>query len=848
MPITDVLSGIVINQNATATSFNWRDELDAQTVYQTFFLPSNYLMGTTSIEKRYPDLSGFQVMVGIDFGYSQTATLDCTLDYYILGEGWENLISGTVIGASADGQAWFDVIFSQSIPITADLAGSEFRLGITGRTTAYQQIGIPVQIDAAGDYVINNQRVVATLTDGIPYPVTVGGEQFFLFSTAGVVTYSAQQGVGQLYYTSPTPLVPRGYAYQSDGVTPLLGAGTTAALNFRVLSLSADSGTDFLGNEYRSCVIQSNSNGGNSSSSSLNQGTSSGAWISPPQPSQFAVCNQYFDVRPAPALPSLGTLNEIPNPNFQHDPLGGQPYGWTKYYSGTGVTPSNFQVQNGWSTNNGVQSLRSTTVFGSGVSVGHSGVSTTTGTQGFAVQTGAAFGVAATINLLSLPSFDDGGIVGQLSWYDSAGAVAGASVISTAGVNSLGVETLTFSATAPVSNTGLPTTYGSLAFVFTDTDNSEGTLDFFITDVMITPLSSSTETIPAYGDGDQVDWEWLGQAGASMSVQVLPVEPEDDTTVIDGIQVDPQTPNVAFNVYYSIDDAYNSTNMTEYDWNSKLWVRVPQAYIATQNQQYVFPAPVTAKYMKVEFSDLQAQSYNPGPFQQPVTYNKFPTWVADYFIALMETPSFVSSSASVTNDALTFAYEYYLDDLDETPAQPQAVPTDQIPNLTSYFSQSDAANLVDATTLAQINLVMQTFQLPTGSIVDTTTLAGQQAASLLNAANGSGDQPTTEVPTQQNIDYSVVSTTNREPVIFDQTMPVMYFFLTCRHTYKQLSAQFEYNKAYFVGVNSITFLRSNYQTEADQTLYIESGGDTYNSVLNDFDVESNGFWYTYSDD
>jgi len=337
-------------------------------------------------------------------------------------------------------------------------------------------------------------------------------------------------------------------------------------------------------------------------------------------------------------------------------------------------------------------------------------------------------------------------------------------------------------------------------------------------------------------------YEWVAQRGRSVSTQIVSAD-ADSGVVIDGVEVDPITPNMAFNVYFSTDDSGDGPNMTETNWEQKLWTRVPDAYVCTQKQQYVFPDPIVASYVKLEFVNLPAQTYTPGTFQGNVSYKKFPTWVADYFIVQLEQPSFVANLVNVQNDALNFAYSYYLDDLDQDPASPVAAPSNVASTLSSYFSQSDASQLVDSATLAQINLVMNSYQVPTGSIVDPSTMAGAAAQNAINSQPiGSS---TFEVPSVTASDNSIVSTLQREPVIFEQSLPVMFFFVTCRHTYMQATATFDYNKAYFAGTNSVTFLRSSYATSTDSSLYIEAGVDTQNAQLNDFVIDSDSDWYCY---
>jgi hypothetical protein len=495
-----------------------------------------------------PDLSGLQVLTQVTFESHLYTTLNYELEYYAgLDAGWQSLTSGTVTGTYADGLVWFDLIFPNPVPISSALLTAQFRFGLTQTGT----------------------------------------------------------NISGLAYVTPTPML--GQAYQSNGTTRLVP--TTACLNFRLLGLVADSGVNFLNNDYRSAVVVS---------SAANVGSAEPTyWMSPPQPSRFAVLSLYFDLR---------TTSDTP-------------------------------------------------------------------------------------------------------------------------------------------------------------------------------------------------------------------------VVIDSVLLDPLTPNMAFNVYYTNDDAYTSEQMSETDWEQKLWQRVPEAYLATQRQQYAFPNPITAKYVKVEFTNLQSQSYTPGEFQKPTTYKKFPTWVTNLFVLQMQQPSFVASQVNVAYDALSFMYDYYLDDLNRSPQTPTAPPTSALPQLTSYFSPGNADAGVDPATLAKVNLVLNAYKTPPAANVNASTTLGSYVASL---ATGTDSPPTTaEGGTLSPVDYSLVSSLQREPLLIEQGLPVMYFFIPCRHTYKELTASFEYNRAYFAGVKQVAFLRNSYTVAADTPLYIETGNDAANIATSDWVVDDDGTWHCY---
>jgi hypothetical protein len=185
-------------------------------------------------------------------------------------------------------------------------------------------------------------------------------------------------------------------------------------------------------------------------------------------------------------------------------------------------------------------------------------------------------------------------------------------------------------------------------------------------------------------------------------------------------------------------------------------------------------------------------------------------------------------------------YNYYLDDLHQEPDSPVAAPKDAASQLTTYFNSNTGTTGIDATTLSQINLVMNRFTQTPDNNVDPTSLLGSYVQNLY-ATNT--PTLTVESGTLSPIDYSGVSSLEREPVIFEQSLPVMFFFVPCRHGYKQLQATFDRNRAYFCGVNQISFLREHYTVAADTQLYIESGGDLQNAKLNDFVLGQDGSWY-----
>ena len=96
-------SGVILNQNQVVgdgTDF----VLGTSGAYrQEFFLPSDYRRGTESGELRFPDLSGFQLLVQVTPGYELQASFEYTVQYQVFGLGWITAASGIAIGAPVSG-------------------------------------------------------------------------------------------------------------------------------------------------------------------------------------------------------------------------------------------------------------------------------------------------------------------------------------------------------------------------------------------------------------------------------------------------------------------------------------------------------------------------------------------------------------------------------------------------------------------------------------------------------------------------------------------------------------------------------------------------------------------------
>jgi hypothetical protein len=296
-----------------------------------------------------------------------------------------------------------------------------------------------------------------------------------------------------------------------------------------------------------------------------------------------------------------------------------------------------------------------------------------------------------------------------------------------------------------------------------------------------------------------------------------------------------------FNVYYSNEDVYDLDGNID-EWDNLLWRRVPKQFKATKRQNYIFPTPIVAKFIKIEFTQLQAQPYLTGDFQKPIIYNKYPQWVFDYFIsayaaARNETyDPFIASQVDVSFDVLELAFSYYENDIIQLSKNPSDIKVvNQDDNTLSQtlknllIDNQDGVNSLDMETYAKIKDNFKPFL--SHPILKSDFNSSNFALTLINS--DSTNYPLEDIPIVSG-STSIVSNHNREHLITEKTFPEMYFFIECRHGYRQAIAKLPEGKAYFAGVKELAFQRQDHKVVSDDNIYIEVAGDTINMETSDF--------------
>jgi hypothetical protein len=319
----------------------------------------------------------------------------------------------------------------------------------------------------------------------------------------------------------------------------------------------------------------------------------------------------------------------------------------------------------------------------------------------------------------------------------------------------------------------------------------------------------------------------------------------NNPSVIDSVFLDPITPGVNFNIYYSNDSSGPGTDLNS--WEFLLWNWVPQHFKTNKKQSYNLPIPITAKYIKIEFSSLQPSYYNPGENSKPILYKKFPSWVLNYFLSLYDLnynksydPVLISQS-NLQYDALDLAFNYYKGDILHSPNQPVVIDINNSQNnLVSNLlrNATDALSSYDITSLQNINASFDQFGQHPGYTMSNKDALSKNAllASINDYFNYSIEQMTKQFGTT-----AIVSHSDRNHLLLEKQMPTMYFYTTCRHGYQEAWAKFENNKAYFVKIRDIRFERNNHAVITDKGIYKFVPGDTANYDHNDF-VSEDDVW------
>lgn len=364
---------------------------------------------------------------------------------------------------------------------------------------------------------------------------------------------------------------------------------------------------------------------------------------------------------------------------------------------------------------------------------------------------------------------------------------------------------------------------GNLMFRLMANTADSGT-DFLGDSYRSVAISSKVDSIDTSGVSTSSNF-WLSKPNPSkFAVENIYFDISDGTksTVVDRVLLDPITPGIFFNIYHSEE---GDPGNNDQEWEQKLWKPTYQIFKADRRQEHALNTPITARYVKIEFTHLQAQSYQAGTFHQSIQYKKFPKWVIEYFTAQVDSTSNtddfnIAQKVQVFYNSLSLAYNHVTNNLVSEPIKP-VQDSDSVVN-----SVSDN---IDQNTLNQINTSLKPFtNRPSERVKSFDSMLAAYVESVKDLA-----YPVEKV-TRAIANVTQVSSLDRTALVIENNMPVMFFYITCRHTYRELLASFEEDRAYFAGVRELALIRDHYTSAHDSSLYVESLSDYSNVVRNDF--------------
>jgi hypothetical protein len=306
-----------------------------------------------------------------------------------------------------------------------------------------------------------------------------------------------------------------------------------------------------------------------------------------------------------------------------------------------------------------------------------------------------------------------------------------------------------------------------------------------------------------------------------------------DGQIIDEVYIDPVTYGCDMHFYYSDDD--------DPDWDEKLWTPIPRQYILKRGF-FALPQPTYVRYFKIEFSNLAAMPYQAPeyPLIPVVQYNRFPSWVEDYFaMAYMDrpvTPDLLEVVEQVIIDPIKFGFQKVNDKLvsnfeAERILQTQDTDDEVSEYIHGILHTEHVEDRAHVESKIQFRSPLQ-WQSDLVALLDSSRALSRVAMEAREGIIDTGwsaelGLPIHDIPLQ-------ASTQNQTENIKEKQTPILWFPRRARHTYKIVEAPLTKKLAYFAAVKTVSFHRRNFQVYHDEAVYYESLSDSAHIESTDF--------------
>jgi hypothetical protein len=281
------------------------------------------------------------------------------------------------------------------------------------------------------------------------------------------------------------------------------------------------------------------------------------------------------------------------------------------------------------------------------------------------------------------------------------------------------------------------------------------------------------------------------------------------SSMIDAIEVNTLTPGVRMNVYYSNQPMISPPRDID-DWEDMMWTPIRDSFQLDNKQTIDFPYPVFAKWICLEFYNLQPilMSIPNYPILPEVEFKEFPDWVYDgnppplrtNDEPYLEREKFVSFSIP----------EMMAGQIENQKALRVYADTPQ--TLEENYEQNGFGT-ADPEILSNVSFSRNAFSSPTVTRIDQSSLLGQNVYD-----DYISDYRQTYIAEAQQYPRVVsrrnVSNTNNRLAASRDPERILLFNRVCAHQYAVRKARYN-KKAYSVSISDVSFLKKDYTAAVD---------------------------------
>lgn len=299
-------------------------------------------------------------------------------------------------------------------------------------------------------------------------------------------------------------------------------------------------------------------------------------------------------------------------------------------------------------------------------------------------------------------------------------------------------------------------------------------------------------------------------------------QPGGGPSTVDEFYIDPITSGCWMNVYWSneISTPTPPLMQTADDW--RLWTPDPGHYTLAKGR-YKFRRPITARFLKFEFTRLNILPYPIPELQvRDTRYKTHPSWSEKHVSeAYNIIPTGSQKFYDNNGEVVSFNYTNLgiispgTDKLSPFPPMPlEEFDRTNIPKFERVFEeyrawerQIDDASTGRANLQSEVEIEMTPFQT---NLIDRINPFLPENKTLLDGIAGGSTFFTIEIPLRDKTVFDVGSVSDKEALVDQKTRQEVWFPIRARHGYKVLEARRDKDVGYHVAIKDLRLFRSHY--------------------------------------